>query len=275
MKHIDEGTLQAWFDGELASDKAARVGAHVNACSLCEEAARVLEAENSLVTNALATEFTQPIPTERLRSRIEQAVSVLPQVNTTADKPIGWREAVRDFFSSFSPRSLAYASMAAAVLIIGVFGFAFLKKDIVTPVAVQSPPSEINASAPKPSPEVVAPGSEAVVTLTPPSVTHPKVSSPRKTTIARQGDPIKTQEQKYEQTIASLKATIQKNPPLRPTLQVEYEHSLALIDHAIETTREAAKMNPKDPQAAQFLLAAYQSKVDLMNQIADARSFGK
>jgi len=46
---------------------------------------------------------------------------------------------------------------------------------------------------------------------------------------------------------------------------------MAVIDNAITTSRDAARRNPGDPQAAQFMLAAYQSKVDLMNQIANAR----
>jgi hypothetical protein len=60
---------------------------------------------------------------------------------------------------------------------------------------------------------------------------------------------------------------------MRPSLQVEYEHNVALLDQAIEMTRDAARKNPKDPQAAQFMLAAYQSKVDLLHQVADARRF--
>ena len=31
---------------------------------------------------------------------------------------------------------------------------------------------------------------------------------------------------------------------------------------------DVARKNPGDPQATQFVLAAYQSKIDLMNQIA-------
>jgi hypothetical protein len=64
---------------------------------------------------------------------------------------------------------------------------------------------------------------------------------------------------------------MQTKPPMGPALQVEYEHSLAVINNAIAATRDVARKNPKDPQAAQFVLTAYQSKVDLMNQFADLR----
>jgi len=44
-----------------------------------------------------------------------------------------------------------------------------------------------------------------------------------------------------------------------------------MIDNAIISTRQVARKNPKDPLAAQSMLAAYQSKIDLMNQVAQAR----
>ena len=61
---------------------------------------------------------------------------------------------------------------------------------------------------------------------------------------------------------------------MRPALQVEYERNLAVVDRAIAATRSAAKSNPNDPDAADFMFAAYQSKVDLLNTIADARVGG-
>jgi hypothetical protein len=79
------------------------------------------------------------------------------------------------------------------------------------------------------------------------------------------------QERQYERAIAKLNEAINAQAPLRPSLRVEYEYNLAVIDNAITTTRDVARKNPNDPQATQFMLAAYQSKVDLMNQIADAR----
>jgi hypothetical protein len=61
---------------------------------------------------------------------------------------------------------------------------------------------------------------------------------------------------------------------MRPSLQVEYERNLAVVDRAIAATRSAAKKNPNDPDTTDFMFAAYQSKVDLLNTIADARAGG-
>jgi len=53
-------------------------------------------------------------------------------------------------------------------------------------------------------------------------------------------------------------------------MQVEYEYNMAVINSAIATTRDAARRKPNDPLAAQFMLTAYQSKVDLLNEVANA-----
>ena len=79
---VDEGTLQAWFDGELAPGAAVDVKAHLRACALCVESARILESENAVVSAGLAAEFAAAIPTEVLRERISAAVAALPGVST-------------------------------------------------------------------------------------------------------------------------------------------------------------------------------------------------
>jgi hypothetical protein len=79
------------------------------------------------------------------------------------------------------------------------------------------------------------------------------------------------QERQYDYAIAKLNDAIKIQPPLRPSLEVEYQYNLARVDNVIQSSRDVARKNPKDLQAAQSMLAAYQSKVDLMNQIANAR----
>jgi hypothetical protein len=83
------------------------------------------------------------------------------------------------------------------------------------------------------------------------------------------------QEHQYEYAIAKLGDALKYQPPMRPALQVEYEYNMAVVDSTIATTREVARKNPKDPLANQSMLAAYQSKVDLMNEIAQARALQK
>jgi hypothetical protein len=79
------------------------------------------------------------------------------------------------------------------------------------------------------------------------------------------------QQRQYDYAIARLNDAIKVQPAMRPSVQVEYAYNMAVLDNAIATGRAVARRNPRDPHATQFLLDAYQSKVDLMNQVANAR----
>jgi hypothetical protein len=78
-------------------------------------------------------------------------------------------------------------------------------------------------------------------------------------------------EKNYLKVIASLDTAIKSggDNALRPTLRAEYERNLQVVDEAIAQTRVVAQRNPNDKDAADFLLSAYQSKVDLMNTVAE------
>jgi len=273
---IDEGTLQAWFDGELGSEPAAAVASHVATCVVCAQAARTVEGENLLLSEALKPEFAQSIPTESLRYRVEAAIAeprIAEPVRSAPSAKHGWWESLRDLLFASPQRAFGYAGLAAIVILSTIFGVIYLQRGKVSPVAHNETPRPLTTA--QPSPEVESSGP---VTSKPPKpdelVQTPKKLNPRKspdrnTTTAS----LLPGERRYMKTIATLNATLKSDRPMRPSLQVEYEHNVALLDQAIEMTRDAARKNRKDPQAAQFMLAAYQSKVDLLHQVADARRF--
>jgi hypothetical protein len=78
-------------------------------------------------------------------------------------------------------------------------------------------------------------------------------------------------ERNYLKAIASLDTAIKSggDNAMRPTLRAEYERNLQVVDEAIAQTRAVAQRNPNDKDAAEFLLSAYQSKVELMNTVAE------
>jgi len=264
---IDEGTLQAWFDGELDANAAANVTTHLNTCVHCAENARTLQAENSILAAALTAEFNGVVPSERLRQRVDAAVAGLP-VAGAPPASRSWSSAVRNLLPSF--RVLAYASATAAILLVGLLAFVYLKRDQPKAVTAQE-------RLPKIAPVTIVKDSpEQVVDPVGKKPSNPL--GPREAKLGRRNQPAEEQatslawqERQYERAITKLNEAIKAQAPLRPSLQVEYAYNLALIDNAIVTTRDVARKNPRDPQATQFMLAAYQSKVDLMNQIADAR----
>lgn len=262
---IDEGTLQTWFDGELAASEAAQVTAHLNTCAQCAEAARTLDAENLILSQGLSAEFAAAIPTERLRQRVDAAVAGL-QVAGTPPLNRSWLSAVRDLLPSF--RVLTYASAAAAILLAGWLAVVYLKQE--------QPTTLVAVTGGLPDIARVTPKAELVVDQAGPKQPDPPATREagpiRKNRPAEeQATSLAWQERQYERAITKLNEAIKAQAPLRPSLRVEYEYNLAVIDSAINSTRDVARKNPNDPQATQFMLAAYQSKIDLMNQIADAR----
>lgn len=273
---IDEGTLQAWFDGELGPEPAAAVASHLASCMSCAQAARAVENENLLLSEALETEFAESVPTERLRYQVEAAIAGSqidgPVRSDDSAKRGSWKW-LRDLFFPFPQRTFGYAGLAAIIILSSILGLIYLQRGKVSQVAHNEPPKPL--ITPQPSPEVVSPGSgtnqapQSSGPVAPPRKLVVRKSSGRNATTAG----VLPGERNYMRTIASLNATLKSDRPMRPSLQVEYEHNLALLDEAIEMTRDAARKNPKDPQATQFMLSAYQSKVDLLTQVADARRF--
>jgi len=262
---IDEGTLQSWFDGELDANAAANVTAHLHSCVLCAEAARTLEAENLILSEGLSPEFAATIPTERLRQRVNAAVAGL-QVAGAAPVNRPWWSALSDLLPSF--RVLAYASATAAILLAGWLAVVYLKRDQPTALlAIRGGLPEIARVTLKPD-EVLKPTGTKPADPQPSRETR---SIKRDRPVEEQATSLAWQERQYERAIAKLNEAMSAQAPLRPSLRVEYEYNLAVIDNAITTTRDVARKNPNDPQATQFMLAAYQSKIDLMNQVADAR----
>jgi len=266
---IPEETLQAWFDGELTDHEAATVAAHLIECLNCAEAARTVEAENLILSRGLAIEFDPKIPSERLRQRVVTAVAGLQYASMSRARPTLSQRA-RELFSSFRP--IAYASIVAAVLLGGFVAFRALKKEQTLnspPVAALSGSGDAASATASASPEKPPlPNASALPT---------KRKVRRSTAIERSRDyepdafSLAWQQRQYDYAIARLDEAIQIQPAMRPSFQVEYAYNMAVLDNAIATGRVVARRNPGDPHATQFLLDAYQSKVDLMNQIANAR----
>jgi hypothetical protein len=282
---LDEGKLQSYFDGELSIDMMESVTSHLASCVTCAAAAREMEEESALLTSALAMEFEASVPTERLRERINEAVLGDRIASAQSTQKAGF---FAGLFNFGTQRTLGYASLAVVIAFAAIVGVVKLRS---TPdqgvtkeqVATKTTGDQVN--------------NEAVATVTPkkeePTVLPTEIpnrptkattiGTPRKeyrsVAVSTAPKPARVKlipgERSYLQAIARLDSTIKSNSKsMRPALQAEYQRNLVVVDRAIAATRSAAKSNPNDPDAADFMFAAYQSKVDLLNTIADARVGG-
>ena len=278
---LDEIKLQSYFDGELPINEMESATSHLASCATCAAAARELEEETALVMSALAAEFEATVPTERLRMRIDEAVLGERLAAAQSTQKVS---GLAGFFSGLlnlgTQRSLGYASLAVVL----AFGAIFAVVKLKTPPVPVVPSEQVAATKEQPKNVEVAtpvtPESSPIQQVVEPSIKNKPSTSytPRPITVAAKSTPkpapvkLIPGERAYLQTIARLDSTIKSNEKnMRPALQVEYQRNLAVVDRAIAATRSAAKSNPNDPDAADFMFAAYQSKVDLLNTIADAR----
>jgi len=288
---LDEATLQSYFDGELSTEMMESATMHIASCEMCDAAARELEQETNLLTNALASEFAVSVPTERLRQRIDAAVLDMRVASAESSQYStgGFFSSLAGLFSFGSQRTLGYASLAIVLAFAAIFAVVKLKTRQVTdaPTTVAVAGSSAVEKTPTSAPAIT----EGTVSSAPESiVTVPRAVSPNKRTAVKRiptqnndasvakTTPVKLLpgERAYLQTIAKLDTAIKSDKnPMRPGLQAEYQRNLAVVDRAIAATRSAAKSNPNDPDAADFMFAAYQSKVDLLNTIADAGVGGR
>lgn len=276
---LDEAKLQCYLDGELSLEMMESVTSHLASCATCAAAAREVEEESALLTTAFATEFEANVPTERLRQRIDEAVLGERLATARSSQKTGFFAGLLNFGTQ---RTLGYASLAVMLAFAAIIGVVKMRstQDIPEPIASTTPVQQPAKSEIAKAPSIDEPVTPAPITLSAPVKTESTVTyRPAKFTASSAPKPAPVKllpgERSYLQTIARLDSTIKSNKKgMRPGLQVEYERNLAVVDGAIAATRSAAKSNPNDPDAADFMFAAYQSKVDLLNTIADARVGG-
>ncbi|HJQ34208.1 MAG TPA: zf-HC2 domain-containing protein [Pyrinomonadaceae bacterium] len=289
-KCLDEAIIQAYIDGELPQEQAAATAAHIAACDACAASLAEAENESAVFSMAFAPDESVNVPTEALRARIGAAVA---QLESSAES-----NSVRQrgtlfggFFASlsalftFTPQSAAAFAGVVALVVIGFIYFSSQKSQQPTnptrEVAQVNPTPEAPSKATA-TPDVPAPVStpeEKTTAAVPVKFERNNARRPsfRSVESKRTAAPATPKEEglpgekDYQTAIASLEKTIKLggDETLRPSVRVEYERNLALIDSAIAQTRQVAAQNPKDKDAVGFLMSAYQSKVDLLTKVAD------
>jgi anti-sigma factor RsiW len=283
---LDEGTLQGYFDGELSSRATENVAAHLASCGACASTATEIQNEIALLSTALEPEFAMTVPSAHLRSRIDEAIVGLNEdrnQRAVEPNPRSWFNFGKPF-AGFPSLAFSYGAAAAIVLAVITIGILYLNRSTSTPQVnearnvVPAPVSGSETTKPMSSRKPDSTTDSTSAPIDDPRLVNasyvPKRIAPRSSTNNEAGANLLPGERDYIKTIAALEARVKSNDqPLRAGVEVEYEHNLALVDQAIAQTRVAAQKNPKDRDAAEFMLSAYQSKVELMTQIADARVF--
>lgn len=297
---IDEGILQAYMDNELSSEMAATVAEHISACAACASAASSVAEETALFAKAFEAELALDVPTVRLRERLDEAIAELNRPARSYERKQarsfgGWLASLGELFKVSPQRALGYASLVAVLAFAAIFAIVKLNspetKDNPTIVAsngeVKNNSPAVTGS-PTPAPTATG-GSDGKSDKdeneggkdNAPRKRQPRPKKPATPILVPQPDQLPQQElvinnaplpgeQNYLKAIDSLTVEIEASgeTAMKPSLRAEYERNLAIVDQAIFSTRRTARSNPNDPDAAEFLYSTYQSKLDLLNTVA-------
>lgn len=304
---LDEGLLQAYLDGELSPETAHDAGLHMAECGTCADALTTLESDDSFFASAFAPDETLSVPTEALRSRVRAEIARLEGAKSASVDARGGllnfgalAAAFLSLFALAPRRAGAFAGLIAAL----AFGLLFYASqsqrtpvELATPVQTaelrdlaaplpsgaaseelarsseETRSSGIETQAGEPS-NVSGTSGEAVVV----NASQRSARVNRAVPSARRALPVEPNtelllpgERNYREAIASLTKAVEASGDsvMRPKVRIEYERNIALLDRAIQDTRRVALRNPKNKEAVDFLMTAYQSKVDLLTTIAD------
>ncbi|MBD0372528.1 MAG: zf-HC2 domain-containing protein [Pyrinomonadaceae bacterium] len=84
---------------------------------------------------------------------------------------------------------------------------------------------------------------------------------------------VREAEQKYRAAITMLARDAKRRRTLlEPDVRERFEQTLAAVDRTISETRRAARQQPDDPVAVQYMLAAYAKKVEVLREMATYRA---
>jgi hypothetical protein len=287
MRHpcLDEGILQSYYDGELEPEKLEHVASHLAACADCAEMARTVESEIELATAAFGAEMSLPVPTERLRARLDEAIAGLqPQraiaQDSAATRLRAWFASLASSFNLTPQRAMGFASIAALLVLAAVVGGIVMRgressTGFVAANLNQKDPADLSFNGREiPTIDTPAPIKSAKFVARKPTVKADSRSGVIPDPNAGAATPAPKAlpgEKNYLQAIALLSDAIEANgeSTLKPTLLSDYKRNLAVVDQAITASQRTARTNPQSADAAEMLYAAYQSKLELLSAVAE------
>lgn len=297
---LNEGTIQAFLDGELDLQARDTVSQHLALCDGCLLLLSEAEEEAAIAFSALEQEFDTLVPTHRLWTKINTSIEEEKRSHSFWNRILAGLSNF-GFQLSLTPA----AAFGSLIIVAGLFAAIYLSpqmpnnQDVATINEPFTKRIEIPVIPPS-APQTEAGVTESDVAVTPEEtrdireVSRTETTQPETPRImivkANYSAPNKVQrpaiedprpemteavylpgEDSYIKTIATLKETVdtQKDAALKPSERFAFEKDMAVIDDAIVRMKKEVERNPNNRAARRVLLASYQNKVDLLNSVAE------
>ena len=234
-EHPDFGVLNDYEDGRLDQDTRAAVARHLETCDRCQrehrELTELLESVDSVPRSVL--------PPEDLWDDIRSSIDFRKEVMLPVGDPVrSDRNRSSGTYSRERPWWAYRTMLAAAALVLVVVSSG------VTALVLRGDSGDTQALTVRDSAQMF----EASVL------------------------PVgfRRAESEYLRTIAELRATLRsQRDVLRPETIAAVEHSLSVVDTAIEEARTALLSDPSNATLVDLLTASYERKVELLRRAAD------
>ena len=241
--------LEDYHDHELSERKADAVRAHLGGCDGCAAELRILESEHALFERYRLNQSDEAAASTSGWEAIQESISRLDERAASATRRapagqawgFGW---LRSFVGSPLLRQAAYATLLIAVSVAGTL--IIVRRDrSSTPQRSVSAPAQNQGKVIPAAAEAENAGLDSAMRA------------------------IRRAEQEYIQAIELLNDIVnRRKPSLDPRLVREIELNLKSIDQSIAATRRAYYERPSEPELAQYMLAAYSKKVELLQELA-------
>jgi hypothetical protein len=298
--------LEEYFDGELDERASIEVRAHLGSCEACARALEALKDEQGLYAVYRRDVEVTPSLWSGVAARIHEEEGAGKQARVTA-----WRERLKAMFGT--PR--LSPALTFALLILAVGATAGIMKYVnsrpasdqraAQTVAQKQPAKPQSTLAPAPpkandhpdnNVEEAAPIEDGVERVgkqnekgeerlpSPAYRTADRFEGRRAAAVPAAGYPyeespeqlVREAEQKYMAAIALLTRDAKRRRTLlEPDVRARFEQTLAAVDRTISETRRAARQQPDDPIAVQYMLAAYSKKVEVLREMATYRAYDR
>jgi hypothetical protein len=240
--------IEDYHDGELADTWIPGVKAHLAECVKCGAEFETLKSERVLFERYRTNREEE---CSRLRPDWQGLRAGISRRDASESNRGRQRESEghsgfgRLRFLTGSPL-VRQAAFAALLVVLSITGTLLI----------------VNRNHPRPAEPVIAQQHVAVENL-------PVTADARATGLESAMRAVRRAEQEYLQAIQLLGEIVdRRKPSLDPRMVREMERNLRAIDAGIEATRKAYYERPSDPELAQYMLAAYSKKVELLQELA-------
>ena len=182
-RHLDEGIIQAYIDGELSEAHAAATSAHLAACEACSAALAEAEGQSSFFNAAFAPDDSVSVPTAALRSRLNAAVAQLEasaeseQRHSQVRRSGGFLASFAGLFN-FTPRTAAAFATVLVAVAAGIIYISSQKSRQPTDTPEEVAQTTNPAPAPAPATTTTPATTTPTPTSTTPTVTQPPAVQP-------------------------------------------------------------------------------------------------